>query len=283
MFVAVVLQQKGGVGKSTIATNLAAQLAHRYGRSVMLIDGDPQGTATEATLGLQLPAAEFEGTAEVLGFGAYGGGERKTLSQVAIRSDAFGIDVVASHYGRMIHQETALASDRAEGHLALMDAFARADGAADFVIYDGPPNFGPFMVCGAVAADAVIVPLDSSGESYHALGLLMATFLKYQRIRGGPVPVIAGVMTVYNERAKEHREILLAVKQAKAPGQSESFFPEVVTVRMTTAFQRAFNEHKPLFADTRSKAEKKAVEEIDRLAKLVVDAEARTRESVAAV
>ncbi len=264
MFVTAFLAQKGGVGKSTTTREAAAMLA-KWGFRVAVGDGNDQGTTTEALL-QSVPA---EGMAELLGYRSMSEGKKK-IQDVMVPSEAFGVQVVGAHFIRMNEQENALRSDTIEGNLQLLEGLSRSDGAAlDFFLIDGPPNFGPFMINAAIAADGVIVPFESAQESNHALGLLMATFSKYERLRGSRVPVLAAVITRYEGGANVDQRLLEDIRSAKAPGVEETFFPRVLTVRKTTGFKRAFEERKPLYKIARSETERAAVNEIAAIAALI--------------
>jgi chromosome partitioning protein len=195
MSIICIANQKGGVGKTTTAVNLAAGLA-RKGKRVLLCDLDIQGSAT-ATLGLT-PAEGEPSVAECLM------GERP-IESVVVPTSTKGLSLAPAGEALAavdIQLATAMARER-----VLTRCLEGARARYDHVVIDTAPYLGLLTTNALVACDHVLVPVSCEYLPILGLKLFTDTLGKIRARIGAPCHVLGYLLTLYDTRERITREV----------------------------------------------------------------------------
>lgn len=197
----VIANQKGGVGKTTTTVNLAVYLASQS-RRTLLIDIDPQGNSCSG-LGIDIKEREGNGIYEVLI------GHRK-MSEVTIASRYPGLDIVPVTLDLAGAQIELLNAPRKE--YILKDALREVAGKYDYILIDTPPSLGLFTLNGLVAADSVLIPMQSEFYAMEGLAQLLKAI---KLVKSGPnkdLAIEGVVITMYDQRTNLSKDVVEEVK-----------------------------------------------------------------------
>jgi chromosome partitioning protein len=183
-----VVNQKGGVGKTTTSVNLAAYLAH-LGRKVLLVDIDPQANATS---GLGVDHAELEKSLYEALVG------EQTMASIIVPTSQNDLHL-APATGNLAGAAIELVS-MPEREFRLAKLLAEVKDNYDYIILDGPPSLGLLTVNSLVAADEVLIPVQSEYYALEGLGQLLYTINLIQANLKAELAVMGAVITMFDKR-----------------------------------------------------------------------------------
>lgn len=199
--VIAVANQKGGVGKTTTAVNLATSLA-AVEHPTMIVDFDPQANSTSA---LGIDQRRVNGSAYEVLVGD------TAIEEVTQQTEMPFLDVVPSHIN-LVGAEIEMI-DSVERERVLSKALARVRKKYDFVVIDCPPSLGLLTLNALTAADSVLIPVQCEYFALEGLGQLLNT-IKLVRQHLNPDLSIEGVLlTMYDPRLRLSRQVESEVKR----------------------------------------------------------------------
>lgn len=227
--VIAILNQKGGVGKTTSTVNIGAYLA-KQGKAVLIVDLDPQGNATS---GLGLEKNLLDSTMYDVLFGS------AQTSNVAQYTSVSGLSILPSNAGLAAAEVDLAGEERRE--FKLKDALANA--SYDYILIDCPPSLGLLSINALTAAHHVLIPVQAEYYALEGLGQLLDTI---QRVRQGlnPALLLLGiVVTMYDGRTSLSDQVVQELKKHFGNKLMNTIIPRNVRLAEAPSFGKSILEH----------------------------------------
>ncbi|MBP7559411.1 MAG: ParA family protein [Armatimonadetes bacterium] len=228
-----VVNQKGGVGKTTTAVNLGAALAEQ-GKKVLLVDMDAQGNATT---GLGVNRRELEQCIyTVLTGGA-------PIEQVLIRTNTPNLHLLPARM-ELAAAEVELASAMAR-EVRLRTALEPLAQAYDFVLIDSAPSLGLLTINSLTACEQVLIPIQCEYYALEGLSQLLR-IIEMVRTSLNPRLRIAGVLlTMYDKRVRLSEDVASEVRQHFGDAVFEAVVPRSVRLSEAPSYGKPIGEYAP--------------------------------------
>lgn len=222
--VVAIVNQKGGVGKSTTAINLAAYLANK-GEKVLVVDMDPQGNATS---GLGVSAEDGGCMYDVLL-------EGKTLQEVAVRTEVDNLDVAPSTIN-LVGAEVEMVSALAREFKLKRALDKLPEGVYDRVLLDCPPSLDLLTLNALTAADEVLIPIQCEYYALEGLTQLMRS-IRMVRQELNPGLEVGGVLlTMFDPRTNLAHQVADEVRSFFGERVFQTIIPRNVRLSEAPSF-----------------------------------------------
>lgn len=211
-----VANQKGGVGKTTTAVNLAASLGLSE-QKTLLIDTDPQGNTTAAIGFPKDPARRTLYNALLLG---------EPLDRVILKTQIDGLDLIAADKNLVGAEVELVAAVNRE--YQLRNLIEQIRGNYDYVVMDCPPALGLLTLNALTAADSVLVPIQCEYLALEGVSELLDTLMRIRRTLNPNLAIEGILLTMYDERTTLSKQVASDLRSFFGGQIFESIIPRNV-------------------------------------------------------
>ena len=223
--------QKGGVGKTTSALNIAACIA-RSGKSVLFIDSDPQGNATS---GLGIRKRSINASVYDLLIG------RTKWDEAVLKTSTRGLSIIPSSMN-LVGAELELV-DEQEREFRLKRAIAGAEEKFDYIIIDCPPSLGLLTINSLTAAKYVVIPVLCEYYSLEGLSQLTATIKQIKKLYNNDIELLGVLINMFDGRLNLTVAVLEEIKKYFSDKLFRTPIPRSVKISEAPSHGMAITEY----------------------------------------
>lgn len=228
-----IINQKGGVGKTTTAINLSAALGE-LGKKVLLIDLDPQGN-TSSGLGIEKEQVE-DCIYDVLL-------NEVPLQEAIVSEVTMGLDVVPATIN-LAGAEVELVSEMAREN-RLKEAVNTMRGTYDYIFIDCPPSLGLLTVNALVAADKLLIPIQCEYYALEGVTKLLESMKRVKSLLNPSIDIFGVLMTMYDGHTNLSKQVVEEVRSYFGDKVFDMVIPRTVKLSEAPSYQQPITQYEP--------------------------------------
>ena len=228
-----IINQKGVLGKSTTAVNLAAALG-AMNKEVLLVDLDPQGNATS---GYGIDKRELDGCVYDALLG------ETPVEEVILACVGKGVDVLPSTIN-LAGAEVELVNEMAREN-RLKSALGSLRGRYDYILIDCPPSLGLLTINALVAADKLLVPIQCEFYALEGVTKLLDSMNRVKKMLNPSLDIFGIVMTMYDSRTNLSNQVVNEVRSFFGKTVFETMIPRTVKLSEAPSYGQPIIEYAP--------------------------------------
>lgn len=211
-----IVNQKGGVGKTTTAVNLAAGVG-LAGKRVLLVDADPQGNSTSG-FGINKKQTKITSYELLIGTGKF--------ENAVVKTEFKNVDIVPSSMDLAAAEVDLIEIEHREAQLKM--ALAAVREKYDYIFIDCPPSLGLITINALNASDTVLVPIQCEYFALEGLSQLMASVRQVKRLYNPTLEIEGIVLTMYDGRLNLTGQVVAEIKKYFANKLYKTVIPRAV-------------------------------------------------------